>query len=168
MAVLIAAMLLGLGLPSLMDTVWSTNSKNTVRLLATSLAYARSEAVSQNNIVTICASSNGTACNSATWDDGWLIFTDSDSDVLRDADEVILRVEDTSQSEITISISDNENNAETFNAFSFNGLGEVWQMCTLPAMVCADNVSVSFQASLNGQSASVQLTRVGAVGSISY
>ncbi len=50
-------------------------SSATVTLLG-EFQYARSEAVKRNSQVTICASSNGSSCNSSDWEDGRLVFVD--------------------------------------------------------------------------------------------
>jgi prepilin-type N-terminal cleavage/methylation domain-containing protein len=163
----ILALLLAVGAPALTSFVSSSNSTNAVRLLSTSLAYARSEAVSRGDVVTVCGSTNGTACNVANWNSGWLVFRDTDGDALLDAGEEVLKVEDASQLSMTFAIVDDNSNAETFNAVQFNNLGEVSNVCatvSLPVSCAVDNAFVSFTASSNGESSSIQLSRTGAVG----
>jgi len=56
---------------------------------------ARSEAIKRNGVVSLCPSSDGTACAPASdWHGGWLVFVnlDRDSPAARDGDEPLLRV----------------------------------------------------------------------------
>ena len=57
---------------------------------------ARSEAITRGHEVVICASSDGRKCAGGgrikSWQDGYLIFADTDNDGVRDADEPVLRV----------------------------------------------------------------------------
>jgi Tfp pilus assembly protein FimT len=51
---------------------------------------ARSAAVTTNSRVTVCASTDGNACDVVAWDSGWIVFVDTDSDQAVDADETII------------------------------------------------------------------------------
>lgn len=57
---------------------------------------ARSEAITRGHEVVICASSDGHECATGkgfiSWQDGYLIYADTDNDGARDADEPVLRV----------------------------------------------------------------------------
>jgi type IV fimbrial biogenesis protein FimT len=42
------------------------------------LQLARGEAIREGQTVTVCASTNGTSCsNSASWETGWIVFSDA-------------------------------------------------------------------------------------------
>jgi len=57
------------------------------------LAYARSEAVKRGRPVTVCASSNGSDCNSSQWEKGWIVFTDDTGTAgKRDGSDQVLKV----------------------------------------------------------------------------
>jgi type IV fimbrial biogenesis protein FimT len=57
------------------------------------LQLARTEAIKRGQTVRVCTSSSGTGCStSADWDDGWLVFVDTDDDGDFDSNETRLRV----------------------------------------------------------------------------
>ncbi len=51
---------------------------------------AQSEAIARNVRVTVCPSASGSGCDAVDWNEGWIIFTDNDSDQAVDADELLL------------------------------------------------------------------------------
>ena len=59
--------------------------------LQATLNLARSEAIKRNTGITICRSSNGTSCT-GNWQDGWIVFVDSNFDGAVDANTDPLRV----------------------------------------------------------------------------
>jgi len=88
----IGALLLSIGLPGL--TTFAKNSRQ-ISISNEFLAdfhYARDLAITNNNRVTICPSSNGVSCNGARWADGRIVFVDLDGDRIVDADETVQRV----------------------------------------------------------------------------
>ncbi len=61
--------------------------------VSSTLHLARSEAVKRKLTISICGSSNGTSCNSSSWEQGWIVFSDVDADGVVDAGtDEILRV----------------------------------------------------------------------------
>jgi len=57
------------------------------------LMLARSEALKRNSRTTVCRSANGTACaTSGGWEQGWIIFADTDNDATVDTGETIVQV----------------------------------------------------------------------------
>lgn len=92
--ILIAAILAYFAVPDLTDFVRNNRSSSDINDLLSSVSYARSEAVKRNSSVTVCQSSNGSACQNtaAGWAAGWLVFEDPDRNgvVANSAD--ILRV----------------------------------------------------------------------------
>lgn len=88
----IMAIVLTTAVPSLQDFI----VKNRVGGIATdflgTLNYARSEAIKRSAPVSICKSSNGSACT-GNWQDGWIVFSDKDGDgALDSGDDSLLRV----------------------------------------------------------------------------
>ncbi len=73
----IAAILLTVGLPSLVSFIQSNRVATEISSLDSDLQFARSEAIKQGIPVSVCASSNGTSClGSNTWQSGWIAFPD--------------------------------------------------------------------------------------------
>ncbi len=92
-AMAVAAILLTLAIPSFgtlnMNKRITTQSNNFI----STLALARSQALKRVSRVTVCNSSNGTSCSgSGTWEQGWIVFADTDNDATVDSGEDILSV----------------------------------------------------------------------------
>lgn len=61
--------------------------------LASAFAYARTEAITKQINVVTCQSNDGIECNgSQDWHNGWIIFSDKNSNRQRESDETLLRV----------------------------------------------------------------------------
>lgn len=75
-AVSIAAILVGIAVPSLTSFIQNSREDSEADSLISSLGYARSEAVKRDADVTICASTDGSTCSGSTsWGSGWIIET---------------------------------------------------------------------------------------------
>lgn len=84
-ALVMAAVLLGVGVPAMTDFMRSNRMISITNDLVTALQFARSEAVKRNNPVTVCISSNGTACTGgANWENGWIVFNDVNGNAVVD------------------------------------------------------------------------------------
>lgn len=83
----VLVLLITVAIPSFNSSLLRANASNLTDSLITSLNYAKSEAISRNERVHLCArNANGTAClnNSADWNGGWLIRLSSTNVTLRD------------------------------------------------------------------------------------
>lgn len=117
----IAAILVAVAIPSLQDTV-SRNARDSIQLdLMTSLALARSQAVSLSATVSVCHSTNQSSCSNtagADWDAGWLVFSDFDSDGVLDSGDgdTVLQVHPAANGIVGIELL-NSSNATLSNEF---------------------------------------------------
>lgn len=144
--VAIAGILLAVAAPNFTNLISSNHTENAVQRLANSLAYARSEAVTQSTIVTVCASANGLTCsNNNDWASAWVTHVSPDANVT--ADE-ILKVED----------------IRTFG-IAFTASGGVVSVCfnNQGAACVAGVATVTFTAVANGQNDILTLLPTGAV-----
>jgi type IV fimbrial biogenesis protein FimT len=74
-ALLIMAVLVMLAAPSFRDASLGSRVAATANSLHGSIQIARSEAIKANAPITLCASSDGTACATAgDWDQGWIVI----------------------------------------------------------------------------------------------
>jgi type IV fimbrial biogenesis protein FimT len=77
-AIAVLCVLLGVAVPSFVDTINSNRTTSQANELVSALNYARSEAVKRSDLVSVCASANGTSCSGSNdWSTGWIVFTDS-------------------------------------------------------------------------------------------
>jgi type IV fimbrial biogenesis protein FimT len=71
----VAAILLGVGVPSFVDTIRSNRATTNINELSSAFAIARSEAIRRGANITACRSTDGATCG-ADWGDGWIVFVD--------------------------------------------------------------------------------------------
>lgn len=76
----IVAILLAVALPSFEGSMRSNRVATASNELLASIALARSEAMQSPGGAAICTTSNGTACNGASWNDGWMVWIDMNGD----------------------------------------------------------------------------------------
>lgn len=73
--IVIAAILLGIAVPSFQDATLSGKLRSYSNSLVASARQARSEALKRNAIVKMCASSDGASCTGSGWQDGWILVS---------------------------------------------------------------------------------------------
>tara|TARA_R100001143_G_scaffold63457_2_gene70622 strand:+ start:899 stop:1513 length:615 start_codon:yes stop_codon:yes gene_type:complete len=114
MVIAVAAILVAVAVPSLEDTV-SRNARDSIQLdLMSSLALARSQAVTLSATVSVCHSSNQSTCSNTTgsdWNQGWLVFSDFDADGVVDSGDgdEILRINVPGSDIVTIELMNSSN-----------------------------------------------------------
>ena len=86
---LITAILAGVALPNFIDMVDANAIASQSNYFTTTINLARSEAIKRNTPVLICKRSALACSTSANWEDGWIVFADSDGDETLDSGEEI-------------------------------------------------------------------------------
>lgn len=89
----IAGILIASAAPSMREFIQNNRSAAQINELQATLNLGRSEAIKRNSSVTICRSSDGGSC-AGNWQDGWIVFTDADSDGVVDAGDEVLQIHD--------------------------------------------------------------------------
>jgi len=87
----VAAILVTVGVPSFMSTIASNRVTAATNEVVTALNLAKSEAIRSGQNTVLCASANGSTCG-GNWSDGWILFSDTDTDHTKDAEEQAIRV----------------------------------------------------------------------------
>jgi type IV fimbrial biogenesis protein FimT len=96
-AVLVLAILLGMGIPSYRDMARNNRVTTSANDLVTSLSMARSESLRRSVPVSVCASTDGETCVTANattttdWTTGWIAFKDVNSNGTFDAGDEVLQ-----------------------------------------------------------------------------
>ncbi len=89
----IVATLCTISLPALGGLMQGEQSRSAHNALVTALNLARSTAATRQNFVSICPSHDGKACDNAIWwQQGWIVFADSNRDGARSEDEALIQV----------------------------------------------------------------------------
>lgn len=90
--VAILAILLAIANPSFQSITNSNRIAAELNGLLGDLQYARAEAIKQGQSITVCVSSDGSACSGSTdWRNGWIAFLDTDSSNSISGAEFVLR-----------------------------------------------------------------------------
>ena len=115
--VLIVGVILTLGVPNM--TAFRQNSRMTAAAndLHTTFHRARSDASRLRGIVTICSSTDGATCG-GEFEDGWIVFQDTDGDIAVDVGEEILDTFPALNADITVNSGGNS------DYFSFAASGQ--------------------------------------------
>ena len=91
------------GVPAMQNLVHEQRLTTQVNQLFTDLHLARSESIKRGAPVVLCKSGDGVACSTTTaWQDGWLVFVDSDDDRTMDANEPVIRVQQALSTGVTL------------------------------------------------------------------
>lgn len=93
-AVGLTALLMSMAVPAMNLFVSNARQTGAVNDLVSSLHVARSTAITTNARVTVCPSAGGANCEAVSWNQGWIVFRDPDSDQSVDADETIVATSD--------------------------------------------------------------------------
>jgi len=88
----LAAVLLATAAPSFSSYLQNQRLSHASSRLVSELRLARHAAVDRNQRVVICTGSRTLGCTGSTrWDDGWIVYEDSNGDRQRQAGEPLLR-----------------------------------------------------------------------------
>jgi type IV fimbrial biogenesis protein FimT len=89
----VAAIMLTLAVPAFSTIIKNSRLTTQANDFLTTLTYARSEAITRGSRITVCKSSDSVTCiTSGGWDQGWIAFTDYNSDATVDPNDQVLRV----------------------------------------------------------------------------
>jgi type IV fimbrial biogenesis protein FimT len=150
--VAIAAILIALAAPSMLDTVRRNGVQSHLRDLGGGVTLTRSEAVSRGEAVVLCGSANFVSCNnSSDWSSGFLVFVDDGAgsgtagDSQRNGSEEILKVYRYDGGNI-LNVVDSAGAAMT--AIGFEARGEVVQGDRATLWVCDEDRQPKFARAL--------------------
>lgn len=89
--------------PTLSTLMQNSRMTTNVNDFVTSLNIARSEAAKRGTKVTLCKSKNGNNCaNSGDWEQGWILFVDTNDDAVADVGETLLQVHQALTGNVTL------------------------------------------------------------------
>jgi type IV fimbrial biogenesis protein FimT len=89
-AIALVAILLATAVPALDDFTNDARQTGAINDFISSIHLARNTAITTNARVTMCASASGANCELTSWDNGWIVFGDLNSNGSLDAGETIV------------------------------------------------------------------------------
>lgn len=88
----IVAILLTTGTPAIKNYSWNLRLRSAMDSLHTDLNFARGRAIGDNTQTVVCPANNPQDCSgTASWQHGWIVFTDINGDRSRQAIEPLLK-----------------------------------------------------------------------------
>lgn len=139
----IMAILLTIGVSGYTRLIDNTQNRKTSDSLKASIAQTRSESITRGGNVRFCGSSNGSTCTTS-FNDGWLIYYDSDADASLTGADTVLTWHALDYSGMTVS-GVNSSGVATAQ-FGFNYRGYPSQAITLAVNGRAVNSTVQLYA----------------------
>jgi type IV fimbrial biogenesis protein FimT len=100
--VAIAAIVLAIAVPSFQETITSNRLTTFSNTLVASLNFARSEAIKQNRRVTLCSSADGLSCATGGYQQGWIVFIDSNNNATVPNAQNVLQVSEALSGDVTL------------------------------------------------------------------
>jgi type IV fimbrial biogenesis protein FimT len=150
-ALVIAAILLMMAVPSYQGFIKRSNVENLQNRMATAIMTARSEATARNGATTLCASADGESCG-GVWNNGWIVFLDNGGgggtalNAARESDEeLLLSFKNTGNYSIDLQ---DESSGTTLAAFSFNSQGFSLNQKRALVTVCEPSGDLTFARGL--------------------
>lgn len=111
----LAAIILSIGIPSFRQVIEQNQLTSQINSFTTALHLARSEAVKRGQRVTVCASSNGTGCGAAGYEQGWIVFAEDSNFGTREPAEELITTINALDSGLTLRGSVNLSSAITYS-----------------------------------------------------
>ena len=87
----ILAIIAVIAAPSLQNFVLNNRIRSQAAALTSSLAFARTEAITRSTRVVTCPGS-ASGCNGTQWESGWVVFVDTNNDAVLDMEETQLEL----------------------------------------------------------------------------
>jgi type IV fimbrial biogenesis protein FimT len=121
-ALAIGAILVTMAVPSFTTTIQNNRLTAQTNDFVSTLNLARSEAIKRGTRITVCKSADASSCDTGTtgWEQGWIVFVDSDADQVRDAGETILQTYASLDSGNTL-IGDSTTNVKNYVSYRASG-----------------------------------------------
>ena len=107
--------------PSMQNFVLNNRIRAQTAALTSSLAFARTEAITRGTRVVTCPGSSS-GCNGTQWESGWVVFVDTNNDAVLDVDEIQLELHGPLDGSAT-KLRGNEN-VESKVSFFYDGSAE--------------------------------------------
>lgn len=93
-AILIVAILAAVAVPAMGTFIKNSRISGSVNDFITAVTLARSEAAKRRAVTTVCPSNDplaaAPACDNTGWENGWIVFEDTDGDTVLDGGEDVL------------------------------------------------------------------------------
>jgi prepilin-type N-terminal cleavage/methylation domain-containing protein len=111
---LLIGILAAIAIPRYLDYVGQAKLAGYTQFVLETLRLARTDAVTRDQPVSICASTDGATCTGTPWEKGWLVFSDEGTPGIIDGDDSVLRTVGAYEGGVTLDVSSPKGNVEYF------------------------------------------------------
>lgn len=122
-AIVVLGVVLAIGIPNLSQFTQNSRMSGTANDLHAAFQLARSEASRAKTNITICASANSMAAGAdcgGTWDQGYIVFVDTDANLTRSGvEETVLRAQPAMAEGVSLAVADDA----AYFMYASTGLG---------------------------------------------
>lgn len=139
-------LLVTIGVPSLNNYSQSNRLITETNNLVGALNITRSEAIKRRTNISLCKSNDGATCNNGiSWNDGWIIFvnTDNDSPAQVDGGEEILKIHGGAMGTNNLQASAALANSITYRANGFSSAQGSFIICNSHGAASAREIRIS-------------------------
>ena len=110
----VIAVLTAIAIPRYLDYTAKVRLAGHAQFVLETLKLARTEAVTRDLPVSVCASSDGAACTGTSWEEGWLVFTDEGTPGTIDGNDFVLRTVGAYKGGVTLDVNSPKGDVEYF------------------------------------------------------
>jgi prepilin-type N-terminal cleavage/methylation domain-containing protein len=110
----VIAVLAAIAFPRYLDYAAKVRLAGHAQFVLETLRLARIEAVTRDQPVSVCASTDGVSCTGTPWKQGWLVFSDEGTPGTIDGNDIVLRTVEAYESGVTLDVSSPKGDVEYF------------------------------------------------------
>ena len=130
----LVGVLVTFGVPGFSGLMERNQLTTGINQFVSSLSLARSEAIKRNERVNICTSNDGVQCTASSYEDGWLVYVDSNQNNSRDNNEELIWVGSSLANNLTL-----RGSSGFSNQISYMSTGRIGDNTQGEVRLCKDN-----------------------------
>jgi type IV fimbrial biogenesis protein FimT len=146
-AMTVLAILIGLAIPSFRQTIDNNRLIGANNDFVSALNFARSEALKRANPVSVCSSTNATACSgSRNFSNGWIAFADANANGTLDGAETVMHAWPATETNFTLTAT-----SRAFVRYSSTGTSAFAETFGLLKTGCTGNHARTITVTVTGR-----------------
>lgn len=110
----VIAVLAAIAFPRYLDYAAKVRLAGHAQFVLETLRLARIEAVTREQPVSVCASTDGLSCTGTPWEQGWLVFADEGTPGIIDGNDIVLRTVGAYKGGVTLDVNSPKGDVEYF------------------------------------------------------
>jgi type IV fimbrial biogenesis protein FimT len=153
----VASILLGVMAPSFVDLIKNSRLTAQINELSAALNLSRSEAIKRGAVVTICSSNDQSSC-SGSWQDGWIVFEDTDGNDSVNGNDTLILVHGSLSESTTLNYTGGNKIEHEASGFSNSGYAGTFRLCDDRGQSFVKGLVINFSGRIRAASTDSGLT----------